>query len=106
MTMDLRSLGKLAFDLHISQDSKSLSAVEDVFYLLSDRRPCLVSDVSPEINLGLGCTHITREHNNSQPFAAAAYAVRFTSQVALCEHSLCCSFPCSGSEGKDTTTIR
>jgi hypothetical protein len=40
--MDLRSLGKLAFDLHISQDSKSLSAVEDVFYLLSDRRPCLV----------------------------------------------------------------
>ncbi|WIA22876.1 hypothetical protein OEZ85_001261 [Tetradesmus obliquus] len=41
LTMDLRSLGKLAFDLHISQDSKSLSAVEDVFYLLSDRRPCL-----------------------------------------------------------------
>jgi hypothetical protein len=42
MTLDLRSLGKLAFDVHISQDNKSLSAVEDVFYLLSDRRPCLV----------------------------------------------------------------
>ncbi|KAF6265421.1 hypothetical protein COO60DRAFT_1478400 [Scenedesmus sp. NREL 46B-D3] len=41
LAMDLRSLGKLAHDLHISQDSRSLSAVEDVFYLLSDRRPCL-----------------------------------------------------------------
>lgn len=39
--MDLKNLGKLASDLHVNQDSKSLSAVEDVFYLLSDRRPCL-----------------------------------------------------------------
>jgi hypothetical protein len=57
MTMDLRSLGKLAFDLHISQDSKSLSAVEDVFYLLSDRRPCLVRPCGACVATGMPPTN-------------------------------------------------
>lgn len=39
--MELPQFGKLAYDLHIPQDNKSLSAVEDAFYALSDRRPCL-----------------------------------------------------------------
>lgn len=39
--MELLQFGKLAYDLNIPQDNKSLSAVEDAFYVLSDRRPCL-----------------------------------------------------------------
>lgn len=40
MTLELPQFGKLAYDLHVPQDGKSLSAVEDVFYMLSDRKPC------------------------------------------------------------------
>lgn len=41
LTMELPQFGKLAYDLHIGQDNKSLSAIEDAFYVLSDRKPCM-----------------------------------------------------------------
>ena len=40
LTLELPQFGKLAYDLHFAQDNVTLSAVEDVFYLLSDRKPC------------------------------------------------------------------
>jgi hypothetical protein len=40
LTLELPQFGKLAYDLHVPQDNITLSAVEDIFYLLSDRKPC------------------------------------------------------------------
>lgn len=40
LTLELPQFGRLAYDLHLSQDNVTLSAIEDVFYLLSDRKPC------------------------------------------------------------------
>lgn len=40
LVMDLPQFGKLAYDLHLSQDNVTLSAIEDIFYLLSDRQAC------------------------------------------------------------------
>jgi hypothetical protein len=40
LTLELPQFGRLAYDLHLSQDNVTLSAIEDVLYLLSDRKPC------------------------------------------------------------------
>jgi hypothetical protein len=42
MILELPQFGKLAYDLHLPQDNVTLSAVEDIFYLLSDRKPCQI----------------------------------------------------------------
>jgi hypothetical protein len=42
MILELPQFGKLAYDLHLPQDNVTLSAIEDIFYLLSDRKPCQI----------------------------------------------------------------
>lgn len=46
MTLELPQFGKLAYDLHVPQDLVTLSAVEDIFYMLSDRKPCQMMGAS------------------------------------------------------------
>eukprot|EP00775_Hariotina_reticulata_P011559 gene11560-11703_t len=52
LTMELPQFGKLAYDLHIGQDNRSLSAVEDAFYVLSDRTQLAVARAAAFTSLG------------------------------------------------------
>jgi len=71
LTLELPQFGKLAYDLHMPQDNVTLSAVEDVFYMLSDRKAYEV------VGTAAGSAHTSssgsasRTHNGRQSPAHA-----------------------------------